>query len=340
MIFFGMNHPKHFWMFKNLIGHLKEDGISCKVFVSEKDILPELLNSSGLEYIKLGSNKKGLLNKSLQMIWYTLFMVYCIIKYRPNMLVGQALPHFAFSSFLFKRIKFFILEDTDHVSALHKVTVPFCNRIYTTEKFPIKFGKKQVVLKTYFELLYLHANNFSPDNSVLKQIGLNTNDKYAVLRLVSWNAHHDKNEAGISMSFLRKLIQVIEEKGLLVFITSEIELPFEFEKYRLQAKPYDIHSILYFSSLYIGEGATLAAEAALLGVPSIYINSLDTNYCKELAERYDLMHNYRNTIGVMNSLTNLLDPEAKQCNQKKLASLFKDKIDPIPYFINLIKESF
>ncbi len=332
-----MNHPKHFWMFKNIIEILNKKGITYKILVSEKDILPDLLRDANIRYIKLGVNKKGLHNKILQSIWYFIKTFFLSIKYRPNTYLGQALPHFAFSSALVPFSRFYILEDTEHVSMLHKITVPFCSKIFTPQKFPNKFGKKQVYISSFYEFLYLHPNNFIPNVNALDSIGYSVEDKFAIIRLVSWNAHHDINEVGIDITFLRQVIGILEEHGIKVIISSEQRLHNDFAKYLINIPASLIHSLLYYAQIYIGEGATMAAEAALIGTPSIYINSLNVSYCKELAEDYRLINSFRNTAGVIDLLKKLLtNNHLKEDHKKNLNMVLLDKIDPVDYFVKLI----
>jgi len=337
MIFIGMNHPKHFWMFKKIIENLSKEQKPYKIFVSEKDVLPELLYNANINYIRLGVNKKGLYNKIFQFLGYFIKMLFYSIKFRPSVFLGQALPHFAFTSFFVLNSKFYILEDTEHVSMLHKLTVPFCTKIFTPKEFPEKFGKKQVYIPSFYEFLYLHPNNFNPDIKVLDKLGYNILDKFVVIRLVSWNAHHDNNETGIDMEFLRKIIELLEKNYIKVLISSEQKLHDDFKKYITNFSASSIHSLLYYSQLYIGEGATMAAEAALVGTPSIYINSLNVSYCKELSEDYNLIHNFRNTAGVIELLESLLITyDLKENHKKNLNKVLQDKIDPVSYFMNII----
>jgi len=337
MIFIGMNHPKHFWMFKNIIEDLNKKQKLYKILVSEKDVLAELLNEANFPYIKLGVNKKGMHNKILQFIWYFLKTLALSIKYKPKIFIGQALPHFAFASFFIIGSKFYILEDTEHVLTLHKITVPFCTKIFTPKEFPNKFGNKQVYISSFYELLYLHPNNFKPDPFSINKIGFTKEDKFIIIRLVSWNAHHDKNEWGIDNEFLKNLIIICENNKIKLLISSERKLENCFLKHLINIPPSIIHSLLYFAEMYIGEGATMAAEAALIGTPSVYINTLNVSYCKELADEYNLIYNYRNTEGVIKIIENLLsNNHLKEEHKKRLKKLLLDKIDPVDYFIKLL----
>ena len=55
-----------------------------------------------------------------------------------------------------------------------------------------------------------------------------------------------------------------------------------------------IHDLLYYATMYIGEGASMASEAAVLGTPSIYINPLRLGYLDELEKKYGLVYNIPN----------------------------------------------
>jgi Uncharacterized protein conserved in archaea len=56
-ILFYMGHPAHFHLFKNLIRMLKENGHSVAILIKTKDVLEQLLQSAGWEYVNI--NPKG-----------------------------------------------------------------------------------------------------------------------------------------------------------------------------------------------------------------------------------------------------------------------------------------
>jgi predicted glycosyltransferase len=76
-----------------------------------------------------------------------------------------------------------------------------------------------------------------------------------------------------------------------VFISSESELPKEFDDYRLPTYPNRIHDVIAYASLVFGESSTMSEEAAMLGVPSVYLNNNSTYYTKHLEKDYQLMYN-------------------------------------------------
>tara|TARA_B100000315_G_C14584869_1_gene592441 strand:+ start:2797 stop:2976 length:180 start_codon:yes stop_codon:yes gene_type:complete len=56
-----------------------------------------------------------------------------------------------------------------------------------------------------------------------------------------------------------------------------------------------MHDVLYYATLYIGEGATMASECAMLVTHAIYVNSL-TAGTLEKQEEYGLIYGFRNSI--------------------------------------------
>ena len=91
------------------------------------------------------------------------------------------------------------------------------------------------------------------------------------MRFVSLTAHHDAGIKGINTSIAKKIIELLEPYGD-IYITSERPLESDFEKYRLAINPLDIHHIMSFSNMLIGDSQTMAAEAGVLGVPYIRFN--------------------------------------------------------------------
>ena len=91
-------------------------------------------------------------------------------------------------------------------------------------------GQGRGLLLLRHELAYLHPNRFTPDKTVLGELGVGENDKYVLLRFVSWNATHDAGHKGMSYENKLKAVEAFS-KYAKVFISSEKELPDELKKY-------------------------------------------------------------------------------------------------------------
>ena len=285
-ILFDIGHPAHVHLFKNLIWNLERDGHETKITTRDKEIAPYLLDAYGFKYENTGKHHTTLIGKGCDMFLrdYKLFKI--ARKFRPDIIVSAGSITAAHVSALIRKPSV-AFDDTEHSTEQYRLYAPFVSTVCTPSCFKKDLGPKQVRYNGYHELAYLHPNYFKPNPKVLDELGLTKNDKFFILRFVSWSASHDIGQKG----FINKteVIKNLEKHGT-VFITSEGALIKELEKYRISIPPEKIHDLLYYATAYIGEGATMASEAAVLGVPSIYVNSLQLGYVSEESEKYGLVH--------------------------------------------------
>lgn len=84
-------------------------------------------------------------------------------------------------------------------------------------------------------------------------------------------------------------MKILEPFGT-IYITSERPLEPQFEKNRIKINPLDMHHVMAFASLYIGDSQTMAAEAGVLGVPFVRFNDFvgRIGYLRELEDKYEL----------------------------------------------------
>lgn len=101
------------------------------------------------------------------------------------------------------------------------------------------------------------------------------------------DAHH------LSDSFsknIQKNVALPKKEMPRIYITSERPLEPQFEQYRIKINPLDMHHVMAFASLYIGDSQTMAAEAGVLGVPFVRFNDFvgRIGYLRELEDVYEL----------------------------------------------------
>ena len=112
---------------------------------------------------------------------------------------------------------------------------------------------------------------------------------YFIMRLSSLKAHHDRGISGISSDQALEIISLLRKYGK-VFITSERPLDPGLEPFRCPVRPSDIHHIISFARLFIGDSQTMAAEAGVLGTPFIRLNDFvgRIGYLNEIENEYRL----------------------------------------------------
>jgi predicted glycosyltransferase len=126
------------------------------------------------------------------------------------------------------------------------------------------------------------------------------------------------------------------EKFVKIFITSEQGLPDNLKKYQLTIPVEKLHDLLYFATLYFGEGSTTAAEAAMMGTPAIYVSSLSggLGYVSDLEQLYGLLYNFREQQPALKKAVELLkNPQVKEEWIRKRDDFLKDKLNATQFLI-------
>jgi predicted glycosyltransferase len=331
-IIVDVNHPADYHYYKNFILAMRKNGHEVLITATRKDVSLKLLDSSGLDYVNLGSYGNSLFSKLLNLPLVDYRMYRAVKKFNPDIFLGLGSIRVAHVSFLMgkKSINF---EDTEIASQQMILRVPFVSTIWTPACYKGHIGKKQVKYDGYKELAYLHPDYFVPDKHVLEEIGQKVGDPLIVLRFVSWEATHDIGEHGLKnrLEFIKEL-----EKYGRVLITSEAKLDSDLEKYRVDLPPERMHDLLYFATLYLGEGATMATEAAILGTPAIYLSSIKEKLgcIMELRQKYGLLYCYDDQKEALKKAIELIQtPGISEAWKKNRDAMLADKIDVTAYMV-------
>ncbi|WP_367996728.1 DUF354 domain-containing protein [Haloferax volcanii] len=338
-VLFDIGHPAHVHLFKNVIKELHRDGHKTRVLSRDKEITITLLDEYEINHEPLsaiGTKKYSLITewskreiRTLQIAW----------NYDPDIIVSVASPPAAHASVLAGCPKL-VFNDSEPAHLASKLTHPVSDVIYTPESFHLDLGNKQEKYPGYHELAYLHPNQFDPDPQSLQEFGVNPAEDYFVLRFVSWGAHHDVGHRGLSRQTKSELVSMLSEHGN-VYITTEGQLPPEFEEFRLPVPPELMHHLLYYADLYVGDSQTMATEAALLGTPSVRSNSFagdgDMGNFIELEERYDLLYSRSDESEMLDVVEDLVnDPQTTEHWNEKRDELMSEKIDVSKFMIDQI----
>jgi len=331
-----INHPAHVHYFKNFVWEMKKGGHKVLITASDKEISYKLLDIYGFNYVRLGTYGVSLAEKLLKLFVLDFKMFQAVKSFKPDILLGFGSIRVAHISSLMRK-SCIIFGDTEH-SILNRILyLPFTNVFITPSCFKKDLGRKHIRFNGYMELAHLHPKYFKPDPSVLDELDLSENDIFIVVRFVSLTATHDIGQKGIENRV--DLIRNLEKYGK-VFITSEGRLEKCLEKYRITLSPEKFHDLLWYATLYIGEGVTIASESSILGTPSIYISSLAgiLGYLDELEQKYGLMYSFANSDDALEKAKELLEkPNIKQDWKMKREIMLRDKIDVTQFMLCFVE---
>jgi len=337
-IIFEVGHPSHVYMFKNAIAELRERGHAISVVAVSKEMTTELLKLHGLDYVLVGNNNPTLVGKALTLPLKNLALIRKVSPSKPDLIVSTDSPYSAHASSVLG-IPHIAFGDTETAITIIRLMLPFTDAICTPSCFTLNLGLKQVRYEGYKALAYLHPNRFRPNPATLDRIGVRPDDRLIVVRFGAMNASHDVGHHGLRLESAQdklEFVQALEEYGT-VLVTSEVPLKGKLEK-KMPKVPFDkIHDILYYASLYIGDGATMASEAGVLGTPWIYVSDAELGCLVEQQHRYGLGFREKSAEAALTRAAELLrESRLKSEWQARRDKMLKEKIDVTEFMVDFI----
>ena len=340
-ILIEIGHPAHVHKLAATMKILKNH--HHKIVVVTKDIasIKFLLSKFDIPYKVIGAKKDSLIGKGIMQLWYNMRCLIILKHEKIDLIIGSLSA--AYMTRMTKVPSVLFDDDDDEVEPLIvKYVHPYITNILSPTSLTRKRGRKDTIYYSgYHELAYLHPNRFTPDSSILAELGLKEGDPYFILRFNAFKAHHDIGIHGISIENKRILINILEKKGK-VFITTERNMENEFKKYQLSLSPEKIHSLIYYATMLIGDSQTMTSEAAVLGTPSIRSNSFigRISYLEEEEHTYGLTYGFLpdNFEAMKQKIECLLSiPNLKEIWQKKRQVMLNDKIDVTAFYVWIIE---
>jgi predicted glycosyltransferase len=333
-VLIDIGHPAHVHLFKNLALNLSCDGHQVLFTVREKECSVDLLAQYGFTYYSLGSMYRGVPGKLFGLLKFNSRLLARMRAFRPDVVISHGSPYAAQTAWLMG-ISAIALEDTMNMEQV-RLYKPFVKVILSPEAIRGTLGRKHFKYNGYHELAYLHPRYFTPDRSVYGLLGLEDRQSYAILRFVSWTATHDQGHSGINRHDQTSLVELLSGK-IRLFISSEKELPPSLERYRLVLPPYRIHDVLAFATLFIGEGATMASECAMLGTPAIYVSSQEHDTIND-QEKYGLIFRLTDVRLMREKASEVMDqPDIREAMGKRRRRMLQDKIDVTAFLTSFIE---
>lgn len=336
---FELNHPKHYYQFKYVMQALEKDGHKILVLARDKDVLLKVLEEEGVPYEVFGRHSRSMAGKILGTFNLLRNYKHIAKRFNPDVIVSKASFYGCFTA---KRLgrKSVIFPDSEVVTVTNKYVVPLCTKVVTPENFTLNYGRKHIRVRGVFENCYLAPSVFTPDPTIVEKYNLSK--PYAIFRFVGWFANHDVRNSGFTLEEKIKMVKAVEPY-MTVYISSEKELPSELAEYKLLTPASQIHNVLAFADLYLGDSQTMATEAALLGTPAIRSNSFvgenDMSNFKMLEEKYGLLRNIQKFEPVLECTEEFAKASRKEEWKYKREMYFQltgDMNDKLTYIIEHI----
>ena len=351
-ILIQMAHPAHYYYYKNVIPDLQKDGHTVVVVITSKDILEDIVKDAGITYVNIlpVSHKKwGKSGFYYDMVLREWRILKLCLKHHIDLLVGCTVE-VSLTSWLLHRYEINIGEDDASVTPQYiNAIAPFVQtRLTPVTCHNGKIEHKSVHYHGFLKLAYLHPHVFMPDSAIPAHYSIDVTKPYFLLRFSGLRAYHDTGINGISTEVAQKVIELLKPYGK-IYITSERELEFDLEQFRLHINPLDIHHVMAYAKMYVGDSQSMAVEAAMLGIPGLRFNDFVGK--KKIGVLEELEHEYNLTYGIgshepeklYEKIKELLSmPNLKEEWQRRRKKMLADKIDVaafLTWFIENYPES-
>lgn len=335
-ILIDIGHPAHVHYFRNFIKIMENKKHKILVVARDKEVSQQLLNKYNIPYKTRGKGGEGLLGKLFYLLKANLIFLSTAISFKPDVFLSFASPYAAQISWLLRK-PHIAFTDTEHAKLGNYAFMPFSSKIITPSAFQGDLGKKHIRFNGFMEQAYLDEKYFKP-NDVSKLLNLKKNEKYIILRFVHWGAAHDVGHKGLDDKNKLSIIERLS-KEYRIFISSEGELSEKFLKYKLNIPPEKIHDVLANAYLFIGEGATMASECAMLGTPAIFVSSLTAGTIIT-QEKAGCIFSFKNSDSVLEkALTLLSNPNLTKEFKMRQSSLLENSIDVTQFMVQYIENN-
>lgn len=290
-------HPAKFYLFKETINYLKNNGHTVDILIITKDVLEDLVIKENWDYKNIfpeGRKIKGIspiLSSTINLFRTVIRLNKFIKEKNYDLFITDDL--LVFLSKL-KKVPSIVFTDDDlHVTKNFSIILSRADYILAPIITDLgKYNNKKIGFDSYKEVAYLSPKYFRPNVEIVKEFNPDLK-KYFLIRLVSLKSYHDIGKKGLSEKNLDSLINLLKTKGL-IFISSERILPSKYDKYVIKLSPEKISHALYFADLFISDSQTMTSEAAVLGTPAFRCNDFvgKISVMEEKEIKYGLTFNY------------------------------------------------
>lgn len=283
-------HPAHVHFFRNFRLEMLERGHEVLVTARAKDVALDLLEAYQIPHRTLSTQRTGI-GLAGELIQRTARLFGEARRARPTVMTGIMGPSIALAGRAMG-IPTVVFYDTEFATTTNRFVYPLASHVCTPDSYAAPVKGNHTTYRGYHELAYLHPNRFAPDRGRLAGFGLAPDERYCVVRFVSWEASHDTRETALTGDQKRRVVRELATVGR-VLISSEGELPSDLARHAIRGPVADIHHLLAHAEIVVGESATMSSEAAVLGTPAVFIATTGRGYTDDQERRYGLVRYFQ-----------------------------------------------
>jgi len=258
-------------------------------------------------------NRSKLLTKKIEKDRPELLISFCSPE-ASRVAYGLSIPHIAFS-------------DSPHAEAVMRLSLPYATKLLTPWIIPKKdFGMFGI---DYKNIIHYKAIDAGVIIKNYKQKKINSKKLILIRPEESEAAYITKKSKTIKI--IKKIVEKFPNEQKIVLSrykdqTNELKKIFG-SSISLLSKPVNGKELLNNANCFIGSGGTMTAEAGLLGIPTISLNTVPNRIEDFLVKKRIIVRSEspdRISREIYQSLNNVQSIKNRKKNAKKLVSSFED----------------
>lgn len=268
--------PKQLLLTSSLASKLLKRGYEVLLTTRNYDYIVSLLKRLELKFKVevLGEYGESLEDKLRVDLLRSIEILDLVKNWKPEVLISYPSPS-SFRVAYGLKIPIVMLTDSPHSTVVNRLTIPLASALVVSEAIGVdwieKFGGYNVKTYTYRgvdEVEYIR--DFKPKPELLNELEVGKSKLY-VLRPPEEKASYYKFQP----LNLELLVRELLKRGKVIFFPRyESQRVWVKEKFKgkvlVPREALDTLSLYHYCEVVISGGASMAREAALLGVPSIY----------------------------------------------------------------------
>lgn len=273
--------PKQCMLFSRLSKRLEADGYEVFRTTRRYREVEMLLRLKGVDAVVVGKHGGGTLMGKLEASGERILeMAKVFGRFRPDVAVSFSSPEMARVSFGLG-VPHVSVNDSPHAEAVARLTIPISERLLTPKMIPksawTRYGIDGERIVQYYALdPWAWIKDLKPDESLPEDLGLDLSKPIVTFRTEESYAAYLLHR-GLRVPTVTPMVE-----GLLE-VRRDVEVVIV-PRYREQISTLkgifggrvkvcesvvDGPSLLSYTSVFVGAGGTMSAEAALMGVPTI-----------------------------------------------------------------------
>ncbi|WP_336036821.1 hypothetical protein [Halobacterium yunchengense] len=340
-VLFDVTHPALVHLFAGPAETLADRGHDVAIAAREKDVTTTLLDAAGLPYVVASRAGSGPLSRVAELPARGLGLVRLARRLRPDVVVSQVDPAAVHAANL-AGASAVVFDDSEHERLAAALTHRFADVVCTPASFR-RAVPNQRRYDGFHELAYLHPERFTPDPGVLREHGVDPDERYAVVRFAAWDAHHDVGRRGFSPAGKRRLLAALSEVAT-VYVTSERDADGALAGLAADPLPVPVdavHDLLAFADCYAGDSQTMATEAAVLGTPAVRASAFagdgDMSNFRELEDEYGLLASFADEDAAVDRAVAYARSPPHEAMARRRERLLADKVDVAAFVVDVVE---